>query len=231
MTIEHALGSTTVPAEPARVVCLGWGSQDALWALGVQPVGVPEVTYGGLDDGTYPWWEGHFDAATTQFLPNPTSGEVPFEQIAALAPDLILAVYSGITAEDWSTLQEIAPTVAYPDQPWLTSWQDQATLVGRAVGRSEQAQALVADTEDDLAARAAEHPALAGQDDQLRLRRPGHPVRLPARRPAGGRAARVRAGRRPRRPRAGRAPRRRSTPRSPRNASATSTPTSSSGTA
>jgi iron complex transport system substrate-binding protein len=163
VTVEHALGSTTVEAEPTRIVCLGWGSQDALWALGLQPVGVPEVTYGGLDDGTYPWWEGHFDAETTQFLPNPTSGEVPFEQITALAPDLVLAVYSGITTDDYATLSRIAPTLAYPDEPWLTTWQDQATMIGRAVGKAEQAQALVADLEDDLATRATEHPALQGK--------------------------------------------------------------------
>lgn len=163
VTIEHALGATTIEATPTRIVCLGWGSQDALWALGLQPVGVPEVTYGGLEDGTYPWWEGHFDAAQTEFLPNPTSGEVPFEQITALAPDLVLAVYSGITAEDWATLSRIAPTVAYPDQPWLTTWQDQATLIGRAVGRAEEAATLVADTEDDLANSAAAHPALQGR--------------------------------------------------------------------
>ncbi|WP_432561837.1 ABC transporter substrate-binding protein [Kineococcus sp. SYSU DK003] len=163
VTIEHALGSTTIDAEPKRIVCLGWGSQDVVWALGLQPVGVPEVTYGGLEDGTYPWWEGHFDASTTTFLPNPTSGEVPFEQITALAPDLVLAVYSGITADDWSTLSQIAPTVAYPGEPWLTSWQDQTTMIGQAVGRSAEAEALVADTEDDLASRAAGSPALAGK--------------------------------------------------------------------
>jgi iron complex transport system substrate-binding protein len=163
VTIEHALGTTTIEAEPTRIVCLGWGSQDVVWSLGLQPVGIPEVTYGGLDDGTYPWWEGHFEAATTTFLPNPTSGEVPFEQITALAPDVVLAVYSGITADDYATLSQIAPTVGYPDEPWLTTWQDQATLIGQALGKADEAAALVADTEDDLASRAAASPALQGK--------------------------------------------------------------------
>ncbi|PRY13502.1 ABC transporter substrate-binding protein [Kineococcus rhizosphaerae] len=162
-TITHALGTTTVGAAPQRVVCLGWGSQEALWALGGQTVAVPEVTYGGLPDGTLPWWQGHFDAATTTFLPNPTSGELPFEQITALAPDLVLAVYSGITADDYATLSKIAPTVGYPDQPWLTTWQDQVRLVGQAIGRTAEAQALVASTEADLAARAEAAPALRGR--------------------------------------------------------------------
>ncbi|WP_432509806.1 iron-siderophore ABC transporter substrate-binding protein [Kineococcus sp. SYSU DK001] len=163
VTIEHALGSTTIEAEPQRIVCLGWGSQDVVWALGGQPVGIPEITYGGNPDGTLPWWEGHFDADATTFLPNPTSGELPFEQITALTPDLILAVYSGITAEDYATLSKIAPTVGYPDQPWLTSWQDQTTLVGKALGKSAEAEELVADAEDDLATRAAATPSLKGK--------------------------------------------------------------------
>ncbi|WP_432523865.1 iron-siderophore ABC transporter substrate-binding protein [Kineococcus sp. SYSU DK006] len=183
VTVEHALGSTTVEAEPQRIVCLGWGSQDVLWALDLQPVAVPEVAYGALEDGTLPWWEGHFDAATTQFLPNPDSGEVPFEQIAALAPDLVLAVYSGITETDYASLAKIAPTVAYPDQPWLTTWQDQATMIGRAVGRSAQAERLVSDTEADLAERAAANPDLQGKtfsylyatDANLSVYLPGDP--------------------------------------------------------
>jgi iron complex transport system substrate-binding protein len=163
VTVEHALGSATVESAPQRIVTVGWGSQDVLWALGLQPVAVPKVTYGGLPDGTYPWWAGHFDAATTTFLPSADAGEVPFEAIAEKAPDLILAVYSGITAEDYATLSKIAPTVAYPESPWKTSWQDQATLVGRAVGKEADAKALVERTQADLAARAAAAPVLGGK--------------------------------------------------------------------
>ena len=163
VTVEHALGSTTIPAAPQRIVCLGWGSQDVVWALGQQPVGIPEITYGASGDGTLPWWEGHFDAAATTFLPSPDSGDLPFEQITALAPDLVLAVYSGITDTDYATLSRIAPTVGYPDQPWLTSWQDQTTMVGKALGKSAEAERLVADAEADLADRAAATPSLGGK--------------------------------------------------------------------
>nr|WP_276611068.1 iron-siderophore ABC transporter substrate-binding protein [Kineococcus siccus] len=157
------MGSATVESAPQRIVTIGWGSQDVLWALGLQPVAVPQVTYGGLPDGTYPWWAGHFDAATTSFLPSPDSGELPFELIAEKAPDLILGVYSGMTAEDYATLSKIAPTVAYPDAPWKTSWQDQATLVGRAVGKEAEAEQLVADLQADLTARADAAPVLKGK--------------------------------------------------------------------
>ena len=37
--IEHALGTTTIPAEPKRVVVVGYTDQEPLLALGVRPVG------------------------------------------------------------------------------------------------------------------------------------------------------------------------------------------------
>ncbi|WP_369070207.1 iron-siderophore ABC transporter substrate-binding protein [Kineococcus terrestris] len=163
VTVEHALGTAEIPSAPQRIVCVGWGSQDVLWALGLQPVAVPEVTYGGLEDGTYPWWEGHFDPQTTTFIASPDSGELPIEEIAAQQPDLVLGVYSGMTQAEYDALSQIAPTVAYPSAPWQTSWQDQALLVGRAVGREEDARTLVEDTEADLAARGEENPELAGK--------------------------------------------------------------------
>lgn len=160
VTIEHALGTATVQAAPQRVVCLGWGAQDVLWTLGVDPVAVPTVDYGGLPDGTYPWWQGHFDPAVTSFLPG--GDEVPFEAVAALAPDLVLAVYSGITATDYAALEQIAPTVAYAQSPWIGTWQEQASTIGRAVGREAEAQTAVEAVDQDLADRAAANPVLTG---------------------------------------------------------------------
>lgn len=164
VTVEHALGTTTIPAPPERIVCLGWGAQDVLWTLGIDPVAIPTVDYGGRPDGTYPWWEGHFDPAVTQFLPSSDGDEVPFEAIAALDPDLVLAVYSGITDTDHATLEQIAPTVAYAQAPWIGSWQEQALTIGRAVGRDGDAQTVVATVEADIAARGAAAPVLAGTD-------------------------------------------------------------------
>ena len=37
---------------------------------------------------------------------------------------MILAPYSGITEEQYELLSEIAPTVAYPDEPWTTPWRE-----------------------------------------------------------------------------------------------------------
>ena len=42
VTVEHAFGSTVVPAGPQRVVSAGYTEQDTLLALGVVPVAVTD---------------------------------------------------------------------------------------------------------------------------------------------------------------------------------------------
>jgi len=44
VTVPHRFGSTTIPAEPKRVVSLGYTDRDAILALGVVPVAIREFT-------------------------------------------------------------------------------------------------------------------------------------------------------------------------------------------
>jgi iron complex transport system substrate-binding protein len=159
VTIEHALGETTIDAPPERVVTWGWGSADAAIALGVVPVAIPFQEYGGDADGVLPWLREKLEAdgaEVPEVLPN--SEEPPFEVITAQRPDLILAPYSGIDEAQYELLAQIAPTVAYPDEAWATPWRDVIEIVGRALGRSEEAAALLADIDDQVAEAAAAHP-------------------------------------------------------------------------
>jgi iron complex transport system substrate-binding protein len=87
----------------------------------------------------------------------------PIEAIAAARPDVILAPYSGITAEQYGLLAEIAPTVAYPGEAWSTPWRDTIRIVGKALGRSPQAEKLLADIADRISAAATAHPELQGK--------------------------------------------------------------------
>lgn len=162
VTLVHVWGATTIEAEPQRVVTWGWGNEDAAIALGVIPVGIPFQSYGGGDDGVQPWVEGALAAAgaeTPTVLTN--SGEPPFEQIAALEPDLIIAAFSGVTEEQYALLSAIAPTVAYSGDAYSSPWQDVTRTVGKALGRSAEAEALVGKTEAWLAAEFAKRPELA----------------------------------------------------------------------
>ena len=100
VTIKHALGETVIPAAPQRIVTLGWSSTDAAIALGTVPVGFPSFRSAGFDRDIVPWVE---EAIAAAGAPAPVTFDdtagAPIEKIAALKPDLILAVYSGITED------------------------------------------------------------------------------------------------------------------------------------
>ncbi len=160
VTLEHAFGETTIEEEPERVVVLGWSAQDTVYALGLEPVGMPSYAYGGGEDGVLPWNEDLYDPEVTTLLD--TADGPPLEQIAALAPDVILAPYEGFEESVYDSLTGIAPTVAYPDEPWTTPWREQTRIIGEALGRSDDAEQLITEAEDSVAAIAADHPEFEG---------------------------------------------------------------------
>ena len=163
VTIEHAFGETTIESEPQRVVTWGWAGADAALALGVVPVAIPFQGYGGDENGVLPWIAEELDALgapTPTVLPD--SAEAPIDAIAAAEPDLILAHYSGLTAEEYELLSAIAPTVAYPDQPWATPWRDVVTIAGEALGRADRAGEVLDEIDAAVAEAAAAHPELEG---------------------------------------------------------------------
>lgn len=165
VTIEHAFGETTVPANPKRVVTLGWGSSEAALALGVVPVAMEKKAYGGDEDGVLPWIAAELkklDAKTPTMITE--TAEAPaYEEILAVKPDLILATYSGITKAQYKLLNDIAPTVAYPDKPWSTPWRDVISTDAKALGKSAEAKTVLGDIDKVLAKQAAAHPELKGK--------------------------------------------------------------------
>lgn len=163
--VKHALGTTTVDAEPQRVVTIGGSNnQDFVAALGVVPVGMATVAWGGNANGSTDW----FDQAVTDL-----GGEQPqqfdeadgtnFTAVAELTPDLIVAVNSGITQEDYDRLTQIAPVVAYPTGPWVSAWQDQQRVVAQALGRSQAGEDLVKETEELIKQRGEDLGDAAGK--------------------------------------------------------------------
>ncbi|WP_348788293.1 iron-siderophore ABC transporter substrate-binding protein [Leifsonia sp. NPDC080035] len=162
VTVDSALGSTKIDAKPERVATWGWGAQDIVLALGIVPVAMPKFTYGGDKNGVLPWDAEkitELGGKTPQLL-NADSGEVPFEEFVKAKPDVILAPYSGLTQAEFDTLSKIAPVVAYPEKPWATSWRDQTAIVGKALGLSSEAKALVSKTEDTVSTLAGKYPVL-----------------------------------------------------------------------
>ncbi|UCR89690.1 iron-siderophore ABC transporter substrate-binding protein [Mycetocola spongiae] len=161
VVIEHALGTATITAPAQRIVTLGQGSAETAIALGTIPVGMESYAWGSDDTGYLPWvHEAVTDAHGT--LPKTFTGssELDIEAIADLEPDLILAPWSGVTQEQYDVLEKIAPTVAYPEQPWTITWTDQITTIGEAMGKKEEASGLITTINDTLAS--AKRPEYAG---------------------------------------------------------------------
>ncbi|MDA2803866.1 ABC transporter substrate-binding protein [Nocardiopsis suaedae] len=160
-TIEHKYGTAEISGTPERIVTVGLTEQDYVLALNVAPVGVREW-FGEHPGALWPWAkEALGDADLPEVLP---VDELDFEQIGALAPDLVLGVNSGLTQDEYDTLDGIAPTIAqHPDHPdFGVPWQEIARVVGTALDREDDAEALIADIEERFKDARDDHPEFAG---------------------------------------------------------------------
>jgi iron complex transport system substrate-binding protein len=168
VTIPNTFGETTIPEQPERVATIAWGNHDVAIALGVVPVGMQKATYGDDDtDGVLPWTREALDAlgVTGDAMPVlfDESTSLDLEAVSNATPDVVLAAYSGLTQEEWTTLSQIAPTVSYPKYAWGTSWRDMALIDGKALGLEDEAQAVIDEVEDQIADGLASRPDIEGK--------------------------------------------------------------------
>ncbi|WP_282033577.1 iron-siderophore ABC transporter substrate-binding protein [Metabacillus indicus] len=165
ITIKHAFGETVIEEKPERVATISWANHDVALALGVVPVGFSAANYGIQDDsGMLPWTKEKVKelGEDNPNIYQDTDG-LDFEAISDSQPDVILAAYSGITKEEYDTLSEIAPVVAYKSAPWVASWREQVTYNAMGMGMEEEGKELIADTEKLIQEKAGEHPELKGK--------------------------------------------------------------------
>lgn len=165
IVVKHAFGETVIPSKPERVATIQWANHDVVLALGVVPVGFSAANYGVLDDsGLLPWTAKELEKLGVD-KPNiyqDTDG-LDFEAISDSKPDVILAAYSGITQEDYDILSKIAPVVAYPTTPWLTTWREQVILNATGMGMEAEGEQLIADTENLIKEKASKYPQMQGK--------------------------------------------------------------------
>ncbi|MBY6413713.1 iron-siderophore ABC transporter substrate-binding protein [Rhodococcus sp. BP-252] len=154
--VDHARGTTEVPASPLRVVTLEPVELDTAVALGVIPVGTAVLS----ETTGVPAYLG---AEAADITPIGTVAEPRIESIAALQPDLILGTETR-HGEYYEQLSAIAPTVYMASQS--DPWQDNVRLVGRTLGREGEAEALLDDYADRCDDIAAKHDT-AGKTAQL----------------------------------------------------------------
>ena len=138
---------------------LGFTDHDTLLALGVEPIAIRQ--WYGEYEYVWPWAQDALGDLEPALLP---SGDLSYEQIAALDPDLIIGLYIGLDDPAYETLSEIAPTVAqaadFPD--FGAPWQVSAEMAGAAVGKAGLAEELIAGVEGQFADARAAHPEFAG---------------------------------------------------------------------
>ncbi|WP_215550147.1 iron-siderophore ABC transporter substrate-binding protein [Amycolatopsis sp. CA-230715] len=162
VTIEHKYGSTTIASAPKRVVTVGLTEQDSLLALGVVPVATTKWI-GAFPGEIGPWASGKLGGAGVPEVLQDTSGP-QFEKIAALRPDVIIGLYSGMTKESYDKLSQIAPTVAQPKEytDFGIPWQETTKQIGRILGKQDDAAKLVQGVEDRFAKVRKENPKFEG---------------------------------------------------------------------
>lgn len=165
IVIKHAFGETVIESKPERVATIQWANHDVVLALGVVPIGFSAANYGVLDDsGLLPWTAEKLKelGATNPNIFQDTDG-LDFEAISDSDPDVILAAYSGITQEDYDTLSQIAPVVAYQTTAWSTTWREQVINNATGMGMKAEGEQLIKDTEKLIQEKASTHPDMKGK--------------------------------------------------------------------
>lgn len=162
--IEHAYGTTMIEEQPERVVTLFDSNSDAVLALGVAPVGVSKVGYGNVEEnGLLPWTNAAFEKLGVTPNVFDDTEETDYEAVNAAEPDLVLIPNSGVTEEEYERLSQIAPTVPYAKIAYATTWEEEAEVTAKALGKEAEGAELIENTKALIAEKLAEHPELEGK--------------------------------------------------------------------
>lgn len=160
LQFSHAFGTTVLPRPAQRVVSLGYVTQDALLALDVAPLAVRDW-FGDQPSGVWPWAQPHLKHTKPLLM----KGNVSLELVAALKPELIVGIGSGITEAEYAGLSRIAPVLMQPKEfpAYGMPWDAMTRLIGRAVGKEQRAIDLVASTRQTFADVRQRHPDWTGR--------------------------------------------------------------------
>ena len=166
VTIQHRFGQTTIPAPPKRVVSAGFTEQDDLLAVGVVPIAVT-LWWGDEPYEVWPWAQPKLGSARPEVL-SIYDGGIQFDRIAALRPDLIVAINAGVDQDSYNRLSAIAPTIPQSgDAPFFEPWKTQATTIGQATFQSDMVQSLITAADNRFPAVAKANPQFRGKNALL----------------------------------------------------------------
>ncbi|MCF1592164.1 iron-siderophore ABC transporter substrate-binding protein [Streptomyces muensis] len=171
VSVEHAFGTTKITEAPKRVVTVGYTDDQTVLAFGIKPVGMtdqyPNPAGQSPDINTqWPWVKDKWGDSKPEVIMKNGDNGPNFEKIAALRPDLIIAVYSEIDQAGYDKLSKIAPTVGRTKaekEPFSAPWQDNALQIAKALGKADEGEKMVADIQGKLDAAKKDHPEFADQ--------------------------------------------------------------------
>ncbi|MPY95934.1 MAG: ABC transporter substrate-binding protein [Acidimicrobiia bacterium] len=154
LTVEHALGVTTIETEPTSVVAVGGLDAAVANALGAEVVAVPTFM------ADYPWFEQPIAPDVTVL----GYEAVNLEEIASLHPDVILISTAWpIYGQAYDRLSEIAPTIPHLGALLQDDPAELTRMIGAVLGNPGGAEELIERSDGEVDEFTAEHPGLRGR--------------------------------------------------------------------
>ncbi|GAB1509019.1 iron-siderophore ABC transporter substrate-binding protein [Actinophytocola sp. KF-1] len=160
--VEHKYGTTVIEKKPRKIVTLGLSDQDAVLALGGKPVGAIDW-FKERPYGLWPWTKDLWGDTPPEIVGE--RDDYNLEKILNLKPDLIIALYSGMSKQQYDELSKIAKTVGQPKgfDDYGAPWQDMTRMAGKAMGLEAEADAKIKEIDDRFARLREEHPEWQGK--------------------------------------------------------------------
>ncbi|GAA2346874.1 iron-siderophore ABC transporter substrate-binding protein [Saccharopolyspora halophila] len=159
VNIPNRYGTAEIGAAPKNVVSLGITDHDVLLPLGVIPAGL--TAWGPWDSGVGPWVEPMLGGQRPKVL----GSEVDVEKVIALQPDVMVALQSALTQEQYNRLAAFNPVVAQPPNSidYGVNWREQAEAIGKAVGKQAEVEELIRQTQSRIDQTREANPKLRGK--------------------------------------------------------------------
>ncbi|CAM04852.1 iron complex transport system substrate-binding protein [Saccharopolyspora erythraea NRRL 2338] len=159
VSIPNRYGTAQIASAPRQIVTLGITDHDVLLPLGVVPAGL--TAWGPWPAGVGPWVEPMLGGQR----PKVFGSEVDVEGVIAQTPDLMIALQSALTQDQYNRLSSFNPVLAQPPGTidYGVDWRVQAETIGKAVGRQADVQRLISETQSRIDRTRAENPLFAGR--------------------------------------------------------------------
>ena len=157
ITVEHAFGTTTIDARPTRVATSGCSGRTSCSPSVTRRSSTSPIRWPGLATST------RGSAADSTAPPRwriSAAGDIPYEQLAALDPDLILVTFLATDQAVYDRLNAIAPTIGPLGERQVDRWQDMIEVAGRILGEPAEATDVVSEVDAVMAEAAAAYPGL-----------------------------------------------------------------------